>query len=255
MSANLPFAWSPGKARKWKLALGELLEAHYYDTDLRQPDREFAVALGRLAEAGLTHNDLRWLLAKGFIEQTKKHGGTVRARNRVNRSATVDSFSRRTRVVLTEAGLAFANQVFQAPPGSVPISPSPLMREGRGEGDSPVSTPKYTSTPLPRWDPGTRTLWLGSTLVKQFKVPALNQELVLSAFDEEGWPCSIDDPLPPILTIDPKRRLHDTIIRLNRNQRSALIRFHGNGNGLAIHWAASPVQNGRISTRLTPDRL
>lgn len=74
--------------------------------------------------------------------------------------------------------------------------------------------------------------------MKRYRVPARNQELILAAFQEEGWPEFIDDPLSPEPEQDPKRRLQVTIKSLNRNQLAALLRFHGNGNGLQISWEA-----------------
>jgi hypothetical protein len=67
-------------------------------------------------------------------------------------------------------------------------------------------------------------------------VPAANQQLIIEAFQEEGWPESIDDPLPPAADQDPKRRLQATLISLNRNQIVPLLRFHGNGNGDRVYW-------------------
>jgi hypothetical protein len=67
-------------------------------------------------------------------------------------------------------------------------------------------------------------------------VPARNQELVLTAFQELDWPESIDDPLPPDHNVDPKQRLQATIKSLNRNQLTPLIRCHGNGNGQQVYW-------------------
>ena len=89
---------------------------------------------------------------------------------------------------------------------------------------------------IPHWDHDCRELRFGSYLVKQFKVPAENQELILSAFEEEGWPPHLDDPLPPRPELDSKQRLHDAINRLNRNQKRRLIRFHGDGNGQGLRW-------------------
>jgi hypothetical protein len=88
---------------------------------------------------------------------------------------------------------------------------------------------------------------LGYVVVKQYKVPAANQERVLAAFEEEGWPVHVDDPLPPSGELDPKRRLHDTINSLNRNQKSGLIRFLGDGSGEGIRWelVAEPRKNGK----------
>jgi hypothetical protein len=72
--------------------------------------------------------------------------------------------------------------------------------------------------------------------VKLFKVPAINQEAVLAAFEEEEWPPRIDDPLSPRGEQNPKRRLHDTITALNRNQKAPLIRFFGDGSGQGVRW-------------------
>ncbi len=88
----------------------------------------------------------------------------------------------------------------------------------------------------PLWDRDRQQLRVGNQIVKQFKVPAINQEAVLAAFEEEGWPVRIDDPLAPQPKIDPKRRLHDTINALNRNQRRSLLRFSGDGSGQGVRW-------------------
>ncbi len=72
--------------------------------------------------------------------------------------------------------------------------------------------------------------------MKRYRVPARNQALILAAFQEEGWPLYIDDPLPPAGEQDPKHRLQATVKSLNRNQQTPLLRFHGNGNGQQIFW-------------------
>jgi hypothetical protein len=86
----------------------------------------------------------------------------------------------------------------------------------------------------PFWDSNRRELRLGSQVVKRFKWPAMNQELIVLAFEEEGWPRRIDDPLPLDPNIDPKRRLHDTIKCLNRHQLIPLIKFRGDGTGQGV---------------------
>jgi hypothetical protein len=88
----------------------------------------------------------------------------------------------------------------------------------------------------PEWDKTLRELSVGKVLIKRFKVPSPNQELILDAFQEEGWPVCIDDPLPPVPELDSKQRLHDTIDRLNRSQINRRLRFRGNGNGRGIRW-------------------
>lgn len=95
-------------------------------------------------------------------------------------------------------------------------------------------TPTKRGKSVPHWDAQLRELRLGNKLVKRFRVPAANQELILNVFEEEGWPECIDDPLPP-KGDDPTRRLQATIKSLNRHQSEPLIRFHGNGEG-AVWW-------------------
>ena len=88
----------------------------------------------------------------------------------------------------------------------------------------------------PVWNGQRRILLLGKRTVKQFKVPSAAQEAILDAFQEEGWPSAIDDPLPPMAEQEPKRRLHCTIQSLNRSQVNVLIRFRGDGSGSRIVW-------------------
>src|SRR4051795_11759741 len=49
-------------------ALGLLLEGYDYARQLERDVWEFAVEIRCLLEAGLTHNDVRWLLCKGYAE-------------------------------------------------------------------------------------------------------------------------------------------------------------------------------------------
>ncbi|HET6410120.1 MAG TPA: hypothetical protein VFG14_19680 [Chthoniobacteraceae bacterium] len=96
--------------------------------------------------------------------------------------------------------------------------------------------PDETTVPtsIPCWDAGRRELRLGRQLIKRFRTRADNQELILLAFEEEGWPVSIHNPLPPNGK-DSADRLRAAIKRLNRHQRVPLLRFRGNGEQ-AICW-------------------
>ena len=84
------------------------------------------------------------------------------------------------------------------------------------------------------WDRVRRELRYGDVVVKQFKWPAENQEAVLNAFEDLGWPRHIEDPLPRHPEICPKRRLHDTLKCLNRKQINGLIKFRGDGTGKGV---------------------
>lgn len=88
----------------------------------------------------------------------------------------------------------------------------------------------------PVWDLHLRKLTFQDRLIKHFRCPAQNQEAILCAFQEEGWPERICDPLPPIEACESKQRLHDAIRGLNRNQASRLLRFGGDGTGEGVVW-------------------
>ena len=157
-----------------------------------------------------------------------------KSRKRVFRKLHNLSFSDKTCFVLTESGESFAQQagLFEA---------HPIQQANRNNSEQvvhvdPHNTVDPRNTPLPSWHRDRRELRLGHVVVKQFKVPAPNQETILAAFDEEGWPFRIDDPLPPQADQDSKRRLHDTINKLNRHQKQPLIHFRGDGTGRGICW-------------------
>ena len=94
---------------------------------------------------------------------------------------------------------------------------------------------------FPHWDANRRVLCIGPHVVKRFRLSAPNQETVLAAFQEEGWPPAVYDPLPGSSNGLAKRRLHDTIKFLNRNQENQLITFRGDGKGERILW--EPTQD------------
>lgn len=86
----------------------------------------------------------------------------------------------------------------------------------------------------PVWDRERRELRIGQKVVKRFRWPAENQERVLDAFEDNGWPSHIADPLEKHPKICQKRRLHDTIKCLNRKQLHEVIKFRGDGTGLGV---------------------
>ncbi len=89
---------------------------------------------------------------------------------------------------------------------------------------------------VPHWDPWRRELWFDGVLIKQFRQPSPYQEMILFTFQEEGWPPSIDDPLPYTPEQDSKRRLNQAVRNLNRSHKVKLIRFGGDGTGNRITW-------------------
>ena len=138
--------------------------------------------------------------------------------------------------MLTEYGCELARRLS----GSRDQGGQPCGGGSRRGCNWPVSGRRAAATAAPQrpqWDSDLRQLRVGLSIVKEFKVPAMNQEIVLSVFEEEHWPPKIDDPLPRRSDIDPQRRLHDTINSLNRRQRHRLLHFSTDGRARGIRWA------------------
>jgi hypothetical protein len=211
-------------------ALRLLLCAAEYAADAGGDPWQFAVELDELQRAGLTRSDLRWLLAKRLLEhadETTVPGDPVRS----FRPLAPTAWTSRTCCLLTGSG----RSRFRAELGG-----QAEVHEEESNAPSPDNDVRATS-PLrpvasPHWDPNRRELRFCGQIVKRYRVPAPNQEIILTAFEEEGWPEFIDDPLIPDDDQEPKWRLQATIKSLNRHQLAPLIRFHGNGNGLQVHW-------------------
>jgi hypothetical protein len=231
----------------FRAALALLWRAYDCAQDTHVAVWDFALEIGKLYEAGLAITDLRWLVAKGFVE----HGSETSVYGDEHRSfACSDGFNflTTTCVVLRKKGAAFACRVLQASAATKAAAEPPDGDEKAALGSEipPVKGETQPQAPLkPRWDPVRRQLFLGDLMVKRFLVPARNQELVLGAFQEDGWPEHIDDPLPGIHGIDPRSRLNDVIYRLNHTQLKPLIRFHTNGNGDGVCWSLPDLKTMR----------
>lgn len=206
-----------------------LLEASLYAEEVGYDVWEFAVEIDDLHTAGCTNSELRWLVCKGYVNHAVEctlPSEPKRAFQRLPGPPGL-AFSGRTCFVLTANGRAFAQATVDALLAS-PCTPRHTV--------GVVSPAPATADRKPEWDGQRQELRLGDAVVKQFKVPAANQERILAAFQEEGWPVRIDDPLPPNSEQDSKRRLHDTINSLNRNQKQNLLRFTGDGSGQGVRW-------------------
>ena len=203
------------------LALAQMAKAHGYACDMGVGPWEFAVEIERLIAVGATTSDLRWLVLMGYVEHAREVTQPDDSVRQFEPQANL-SLPERTCFILTEAGLSATKD---------------------DESESVILSlvaDRVTASPandcVPRWDPTTRVLCLGDRIVKCYRVPAQNQETVLSAFEEEGWAPVIDDPLPPTFETCPAMRLRDTVRRLNANQANHLLRFRGDGTGRRILW-------------------
>lgn len=219
-----------------RVALGVLRQAYWYAQDSGMGRWDFAVEIDKLYQTGLTTSDLRWLVARRFAEhgqETSIYGSP----HRTFRPAEGFFFEKTTCVVLTRLGEAFVSQFLDAPAvGSRPIQAEETAGLGRGRPTDHTPPRSIDAPTRPSWDLSRRELSLGGRVIKRFRVPAQNQEGLLTAFEEESWPRHIDDPLPGIRDIDRRTRLHDAINRLNRCQTHRLLRFRGDGNGTGLFW-------------------
>ena len=200
---------------------------------------DVALPIGRLYEAGISSADLRWMLAKNFVEHREETTGDADAHRSFRRGN--DFFlNNRSCFILTRTGAALAEHLFPEPDGSahdkLPMFESIALRVRPPQ-------PGKETTPVvkPGWDPIRRELTIAGLIVKRFRVPARNQETILNAFEEEGWVEHIHDPLPSTIDIDAPTRLHDAINRLNRCQINPVIRFHGDGKGTGVFWGLTNV--------------
>jgi hypothetical protein len=222
-----------------RVALGQLRQAYTCAQDAEAELWDFALEIGRLFDAGLTISDLRWLVAKRFVQhgqESSVYGGP----HRLFRRGAGFFFENSTCVVLTPSGAAFVDHLLRGPvvsqEGIQPLADEEAAPPENGHlGDHHANGTTHVAV-KPSWNPTRRELSLNGTVVKRFRVPAPNQELILSAFEEEGWPDHIDDPLPVSDDIDPPTRLHDAINRLNGCQTPRLLRFSGNGTGDGVRW-------------------
>jgi hypothetical protein len=210
-----------------------LLEAYEYAAELNRDVWDFAVESASLRAAGMTKNSFRWLVCKGYVEHACERTRLGEDGRRFHSNGEL-VFPKRTCFVLTPAGEAVAQIVAQEERAAAQRNGQARRHApgyANGSNGNGVLRPR-----LPAWDRDRHEFRFEGRLVKAFKLPSPNQETVLMAFEEEGWPPRIDDPLPPAPAIDPKRRLHDTIKSLNRKQRHRLVRFMGDGTGEGIRW-------------------
>ena len=204
-------------------ALGALLDSLELARDAGHSCWDFAVEVGTLQAAGLRNSELRWLACKSLVEHARETT-ELTADNRSFETTGLLNLTSKTCFVLTASGEELA-RTLRPGASSEPTQVAPQRESGQSASDE-----------KPFWDVDRYELRWQGKLVKKYTVPSPNQRKVLLAFEEEGWPCRVDDPLPPHPELDPKRRLHDTIKSLNRHQEQRLLKFLGDGTGEGVRW-------------------
>jgi hypothetical protein len=224
MTVSLPMRQFERASRtepRWQTAVAQLAGAREYSIRLHAGVWDFALELSGLLAAGATSADLRWLIAQGYLDFATETTLPGDAARRFHQRRCL-AFSPETCFILTDAGVKWiADQIKDDCVGL------------RDDARQP-QYPRFEDGPC--WDAAAQVLQLAGRVVKRYLHPSPNQELVLAAFEEEGWPRRIDDPLRPAVGVDPKQRLRDTIRTLNAKQENRLIRFRAAGTGEHVIW-------------------
>jgi len=115
-----------------------------------------------------------------------------------------------------------------SPQETLTAAPDVVVREGRKRR-------KWE----PSWNPLRRELSLNGTVVKRLRRCAPMLEMILVAFQEEGWPDAVYNPLPG--DEDQQReRLHNAVQAWNRRPRSGLrLLFERDGTGESLLWTVA----------------
>jgi len=212
--------------------LENLLLASTFAHDTGVSAWEYAVDVETLSQVGVTVQEVRWLLAKRFVQhriEVTRPGDRRRSFLPCNNMVVGGSSA----FVLTETGYEFATNRMRT------FDRLQRFEEAyRGEPCVfPVTGPILTgSQENPQWDAASLELRLGDVLLRQLREDAANQIRILAAFEEEGWPTRIDDPLPPHGDVDPRQRLRDTIRRLNQRHKVNALRFSAAGHSEQVCW-------------------
>jgi hypothetical protein len=179
-------------------------------------EKPFHAVAFPFTECSIYGDYLRWMIYQGYIVHLRSFP------NPANEPISSLRFDDSSCFVLTDIGEKFVDSLIDA-----------LVFH---EHDDSVLRELFLGPLVPIYDPNERVFNWGRHLVKSFRQPARNQELILWAGQEMGWPNWFDDPLPRSAGRNPKKVLHDTIVDLSRRQLANWIRFKGDGTGRRVGW-------------------
>jgi hypothetical protein len=207
-----------------RFTLSDVLALLYQKSD-RGPDRPPSpVPVQDLVRIGCAPETLLWLVQRGFAEYRDPQAeGTSAGRPHGETGSPIPPVAC---LALTVQGLIAART------RSASSSPDETQTGRRGEPDPPDRA-------IPVWDGRTSELCYRGELVLRLRHPGSRQWALLTAFQAQGWPQRLPDPLPPDSPGgDPRQSLCDAIKNLNRNRKNHLLRFFRADGGRAIGWQA-----------------
>jgi hypothetical protein len=209
---------SDDELRRLVAAYKILLRHHHAAQEQEEQPQSWPLPWQTLRLSGIDDQIFQWLLYQDHAEHFRQLPGS-QPPHRFEESPRLHAESC---LVLTDSGERFGIELLTA---YEPGDPDQIEAVGK-EFRLGRFIPHYAD----------RTLTWGRKVVKAYAQSSSNQDLVLRAAEELGWPPYFDDPLPRVLGMNPKVRLHDTIKSLNRYQKTAILHFQGDGTGTRIGW-------------------
>ena len=167
--------------------LDQLLQSWELAKEVDRDIWEFALEKASLNDEGVSNSDLRWMICQGLIEhayEVKEHVGA----SRQFQTAVELRLEDRSCFVLTSEGHRLAQQIVSKLGGirgkngqsaASVVLPRNNDRRIESLGGSRFHPVAEVSTPT--WDAARHQLRVGSTIVKEFKLPSPNQETILAA--------------------------------------------------------------------------
>jgi hypothetical protein len=227
---------SPAEFLAFIVAYMELLLARWECIDHRRDPRDRAVPRARFHELGIKDDILLWMLFHDHVERLKL---VPRQKRNLNRRK-----QRKQRGALSPFSLLSPVEIQPGrckPAHSLTLTDQScfaLNDKGADFADAFLADallPQFEGAfedawqklimglLTPAYDREQRLFTWGEHILKRFRQPAVNQELVLISAEELDWPEWFDDPLPRKNGHNPKTVLHDTIKDLNRRQAEWLV--------------------------------
>ena len=113
------------------------------------------------------------------------------------------------------------------------LNPDFFAQLGRWESPLELELPEPQVTPF--WNPESGELWFGDQLLKRFRSDALNQRLVLDAFETSDWREQIE--MPETVPSNARSSFADkTITDLNSSLRDCPLTFGRVQDGKFLRW-------------------
>jgi hypothetical protein len=203
----------------------ELLIAYWECVDGCRRPSENPVSLARFHHYHVDENILLWMIFRDHVEHLKSPPESNGQHACLPMPANSLILTSQSCFALKDKGAAFAD-AFLA---------DVLLPQVEGAFQAAWNG-LMVGALLPSYQPTDRTFAWGEHLLKRFRQPAANQELILISAEEQQWPDWFDDPLPRKIGQNPKIILHDTIKDLNRRQNESLVHFKGDGSGRRVGW-------------------